>query len=54
MDEFESDPTAASELLEVARVHIGGLDAGVSDADLAAWTMVANVLLNLDETLMRN
>ena len=52
--EFEADPKAASELSDAARVHIGGLEPGITDADLAAWTMVANVLLNLDETLMRN
>ena len=52
--EFQSDQAAATDLLEVARVHIGGLGEGISDVDLAAWTMVANVLLNLDETLMRN
>ena len=52
--EYLEDPAAASELLEAGRVHIGGLAAGLSEIDLAAWTMVANVLLNLDETLMRN
>ena len=25
----------------------------LSDADIAAWTVVANVLLNLDEMLMK-
>ncbi len=47
---FGSDPEAARKL---ATDPIGPAPAGSDLADLAAWTVVANVLLNLDETLMR-
>jgi hypothetical protein len=33
---------------------LGPLPAGTDAADLAAWTVVANVLLNLDGVLTRN
>jgi hypothetical protein len=32
---------------------IGPVPEGVDAAELAVWTVVANVLLNLDETLTR-
>jgi hypothetical protein len=32
---------------------IGPVPSGADVADLAAWTTVAGVLLNLDETLMK-
>lgn len=41
LEQFKNDPTAAQSL------------AGVRSAELAAWTVVANVLLNLDETITK-
>ncbi len=46
--EFQSDLAAAANLAESA-----GLDRLSATADLAAWVTVANVLLNLDETLTK-
>ena len=37
----------------MATAPIGPAPAGSDIAELAAWTTVANVLLNLDETLMK-
>ena len=37
----------------MATEPLGPAPDGSDLADLAAWTVVANVLLNLDETLMR-
>jgi hypothetical protein len=37
----------------LASVPLGPVPEGVDPVDLAAWTVVANVLLNLDETLMK-
>ena len=34
-------------------VPLGALPAGLDAGELAAWTMVGNVLLNLDEMLMK-
>ena len=39
--------------LEMATNPIGPVPKGADDADLAAWTTVANTLLNLDETVMK-
>jgi len=39
--------------LQLATEPLGPLPAGVDAVELAAWTTLANVLLNLDETLMR-
>ncbi len=47
---FVADAEAARKL---ATDPIGPAPAGSDPADLAAWTVVGNVLLNLDETLMR-
>jgi hypothetical protein len=47
---FVRDPAQAG---EVATNPLGALPAGADVADLAAWTVVANVLLNLDEFLMK-
>jgi hypothetical protein len=38
--------------MKLATDPLGPLPVGVNAVDLAAWTTVANVLLNLDETLM--
>ncbi len=48
--EFAKDKAKATSL---ATDPLGSLPTGSDPADLAAWTMVANVLLNLDETLMK-
>jgi mono/diheme cytochrome c family protein len=48
--EFQANPAAAAELLAVGDEPS---DPRFAPADLAAWTIVANVLLNLDETLTR-
>jgi hypothetical protein len=45
---FAQDQKAATELLKVGDVP---KLANVSDPDLAAWTAVANVILNLNETI---
>ena len=39
--------------LEMATNPIGPVPKGADTADLAAWTAVANTLLNLDETVMK-
>jgi len=48
--EFAKDKAKATAL---ATDPLGPLPAGMDATDLAAWTTVANVLLNLDETLMK-
>jgi mono/diheme cytochrome c family protein len=48
---FAADPAAAERLL--AQAALTGDRGDISPTDLAAWTVVANVLLNLDETLTR-
>lgn len=48
---FKADKAATSELLAAAGVQTTDRD---DAAELAAWTVVGNVLLNLDEVLMRN
>lgn len=47
---LESDPAKAKLL---ATVPLGPLPEGASELDAAAWTVVANVVLNLDETLSK-
>jgi hypothetical protein len=51
MHQYQSDPTAASEILGVGEAPNR---ADASPAELAAWTSVARVLLNLHETISRN
>ncbi len=48
--QYKADPKAAGELL---RVGYSPVPAGLDAADLAAWTSVARVLLNLHETITR-
>lgn len=47
---FQKDSTAAAQLLAVGEWP---LPESLDHADVAAWTVVGNVLLNLDETLTR-
>jgi uncharacterized protein DUF1553/uncharacterized protein DUF1549/cytochrome c/F5/8 type C domain-containing protein len=47
---YAQEPEKAKEM---ATDPVGPAPAGLELADLAAWTVVGNVLLNLDETLMR-
>jgi hypothetical protein len=48
-DHFATDPRAAREILGRAGDRVAPADL----PELAAWTVVANALLNLDETLTR-
>jgi hypothetical protein len=47
---YQSDAAAAAKL---ATDPLGPLPEGMNSAEAAAWTVVANVLLNLDGVLMR-
>jgi hypothetical protein len=47
VDRFRGDPKSAAELIQ----ENSGLSS--QSPELAAWTMVANVLLNLDETITK-
>ena len=47
---YAADPAAAEQL---ATDPLGPLPAGLAAAEAAAWTVLANVALNLDETLSR-
>ena len=38
---------------QLATMPIGPVPAGMNVAEVAAWTVVGNVILNLDETLMK-
>ena len=48
--EFRSDEAAAKKM---ATEPLGSAPEGADLAELAAWTVVANVMLNLDEMLMK-
>jgi len=50
LENYRKDPSAAKTL---ATAGIGPPPSGLDIAELAAWTVVANVLLNLDETLTK-
>ena len=47
---FKSEPEAAKKM---ATEPLGALPEGLDMAQMAAWTVVANAILNLDEFLMR-
>jgi hypothetical protein len=47
---FASDAAAAK---KIAESHAGPTPSGLDTAELAAWTVVANVLLNLDEVITK-
>ena len=50
LDRYRNDRAAA---VALATEPIGPLPAGMDAAELAAWTTVANVLLNLDSVLSK-
>ncbi|MBX3393025.1 MAG: DUF1553 domain-containing protein [Phycisphaeraceae bacterium] len=50
LNAYESDRSAAGQVASYGPAGAGGLH---DHAQIAAWTIVANVLLNLDETLTR-
>ena len=45
---YQTDPTAASKLLQVGNAK---MDSDLDPAEVAAWTMVASEMFNLDEVL---
>jgi hypothetical protein len=47
---FGADPAAAKKLLAVGE---SPRDTTLDEAELAAWTTVANTILNLDETITK-
>lgn len=51
LDRFQKNPEAAKQAL---RYGESPARAGLNEADVASWAMVANLLLNLDESLNRN
>jgi hypothetical protein len=50
LERFQADPAKAK---DVATKPLGELPREMDTAELAAWTVVGNVLLNLDEVLMK-
>jgi mono/diheme cytochrome c family protein len=51
LEKFKKDPAAAKAM---ARSGLPKLSKEMNPAELAAWTVVANVLLNLDETVTKS
>ena len=50
---IKSRSNYAAKAAQFATNPLGPLPKGVEAADAAAWTVVANVILNLDEVLMK-
>jgi hypothetical protein len=53
LEEYRSRPGSALELARAGRTTLADADS-LDKAQLAAWTVVANVLLNLDEAVTKN
>lgn len=51
LEEFRADPTAAEALLKIGKAP---LPPDLDPAELAAWTSIARVILNLHETITRS
>jgi hypothetical protein len=47
---YKQDPAAAQALLAIGATPVQDT---IPPAELAAWTMIANTILNLDETITR-
>ena len=50
MEEFNANQEAAESLIQIGELPA---DEGLVPAELAAWTMLTNLLLNLDEVLTK-
>ena len=50
LSEYNADPQAADRLLSIGE---SSKDSSLAASELAAWTMVANTILNLDETITK-
>ena len=50
-DLFAADPASATRVVRVGESKPKGV---ASDVEVASWTMIANLVLNLDETINRN
>ena len=50
LEHYRNDLDAA---LNMATIPLGALPDGLEAAEIAAWTVVASLLLNLDETLSK-
>jgi hypothetical protein len=50
LEKYRKDPEAATKM---AKGGMAEVPKGLDPAELAAWTVVANVLLNLDETITK-
>jgi len=48
---YRKDPSAARQLITYGQTEPADK---LDDAELAAWTMVANLVMNLDETINKN
>ena len=48
---FQADPAAAKALLQVGASRP---DPALAEAELAAWTALMNVILNMDEVITKN
>jgi Protein of unknown function (DUF1553) len=48
---YQKDADAAKKAVRVGEAPVRS---GIAETELAAYTMIANLLLNLDETVMRN
>jgi hypothetical protein len=48
---YRADPAAANQAIQVGESKAKGVAA---PEETAAWTMIANLVLNLDETICRN
>ena len=51
LSHYQADEDAARKLIAVGPSQA---DAAMQPAELAAWTMLANLILNLDEAIMKN
>jgi len=51
LDTFRRDPAAAKAFVGV---EVSASDSTVDVGELAAWMMTANLMLNLDEVIMKN